>query len=243
MVNAVTEDDPLPPHVVEEIARRSAGSPLFLFELLDVVRETGSVEALPDSVEAVVAADIDRLAPADRTVLRYAAVLGTSFDPQLLARPPPRRCRARRRRLERDSATSSSSTRRGRAPLPQHPHPRRRVRGTAVPASPRAPRPGRRGDRGDLRRGGGRRARAPLLRGAALRRGLALLQARRRPRDGDLRQRRGRSLLRARAARRNPCARRSRIASARTPGSRSARCSRPPGRSTGRSWRSGGQPD
>jgi class 3 adenylate cyclase/tetratricopeptide (TPR) repeat protein len=84
MVHAVTEDDPLPPHVVEEIARRSAGSPLFLVELLDVVRESGSVEALPDSVEAVIAAGIDRLAPADRTVLRYAAVLGTSFDPGLL---------------------------------------------------------------------------------------------------------------------------------------------------------------
>ena len=69
----------------DEIAQRSGGSPLFLFELLDVVRRTGSVGSLPDSVEAVVAADIDRLSPADRTVLRYAAVLGTSVDPTLLA--------------------------------------------------------------------------------------------------------------------------------------------------------------
>lgn len=85
LVNAATDDDPLPSHAVEEIARRAGGSPLFLFELLDVVRETGSVEALPDSVEAVVAAEIDRLSPADRTVLRYAAVLGTSVDRALLA--------------------------------------------------------------------------------------------------------------------------------------------------------------
>ena len=86
MVNAATEDDPLPPHIVEEIARRSSGSPLFLFELLDLVRTTGSVGSLPESVEAVVAADIDELSPADRTVLRYASVLGTAFDPSLLAR-------------------------------------------------------------------------------------------------------------------------------------------------------------
>lgn len=85
LANAVTDDDPLPSHVVEEIASRAGGSPLFLFELLDVVRQTGSIETLPDSVEAVVAAEIDRLAPADRTVLRYAAVLGTTFDPALLA--------------------------------------------------------------------------------------------------------------------------------------------------------------
>ncbi len=85
MVNAATDDDPLAPHVVDEIARRAAGSPLFLFELLDVVRETGSTESLPESVEAVVAAEIDRLSPADRTILRYASVLGTSFDPGLLA--------------------------------------------------------------------------------------------------------------------------------------------------------------
>ena len=73
-----------PPHV-EEIARRSSGSPLFLFELLDLVRTTGSVSSLPESVEAVVAADIDGSRPADRTVLRYAAVLGTRFDPSLFA--------------------------------------------------------------------------------------------------------------------------------------------------------------
>ena len=42
----------------------------------------GSTAALPDSVEAVIAGDIDRLSPSDRTVLRYASVLGASFDPE-----------------------------------------------------------------------------------------------------------------------------------------------------------------
>jgi class 3 adenylate cyclase/tetratricopeptide (TPR) repeat protein len=85
IVRLATDDQPLSPNDVDEIARRSAGSPLFLFELLDMVRETGTTEALPDSVESVIAGEIDRLSPSDRTVLRYASVLGASFDTALLA--------------------------------------------------------------------------------------------------------------------------------------------------------------
>lgn len=85
MVELLTEDEPLPPHHVEEIARRAGGNALFLFELLEAVRATGSVDSLPDSVESLVSGEIDRLSPADRTVLRYASVLGASFDPVLLA--------------------------------------------------------------------------------------------------------------------------------------------------------------
>ncbi len=84
IVEALTEDAPLHAHEVEAIARRSGGNTLFLFELLETVRATGTTEALPDSIEAVIAGEIDRLAPTDRTILRYAAVLGASFDPDLL---------------------------------------------------------------------------------------------------------------------------------------------------------------
>jgi tetratricopeptide (TPR) repeat protein len=85
IVELATDAEPLRPHEVEELARRSGGSPLFVLELLDVARTTGTTEALPDSVEAVVTAEIDRLAPPDRTVLRYASVLGTVFNRSLLA--------------------------------------------------------------------------------------------------------------------------------------------------------------
>ena len=84
LVNRLTEDAPLRPHDVTEIARRSAGNGLFLVELLDTVRARGSVGALPDSVESLIAGEIDRLAPTDRTILRYAAVVGASVDPELL---------------------------------------------------------------------------------------------------------------------------------------------------------------
>ncbi len=84
MLRSATDDDPLRPHEIEELARRSGGNPLFLFQLLDMVRSTGTMGALPDSIESLIAGEIDQLAPTDRTVLRYASVLGTSFDPGLL---------------------------------------------------------------------------------------------------------------------------------------------------------------
>ncbi len=84
VIEAITEDAPLRADAAETIAERSGGNPLFLLELLDAVRESGSVESLPDSVEALIAGEIDQLAPADRTILRYASVLGTSFDPALV---------------------------------------------------------------------------------------------------------------------------------------------------------------
>jgi class 3 adenylate cyclase/tetratricopeptide (TPR) repeat protein len=86
LVELVTDEQPLRPHETESIARRSGGSPLFLLELLDVACASGGADALPESIEALAVADIDRLSPSDRTVLRYASVLGPRFDPRLLAR-------------------------------------------------------------------------------------------------------------------------------------------------------------
>ena len=84
IVEITTEEQPFRPHAVEELARRSGGSPLFLLELLNVARAAGTTHELPDSVEAVVTADIDRLSAADRIVLRYASVLGVAFEEDLL---------------------------------------------------------------------------------------------------------------------------------------------------------------
>jgi class 3 adenylate cyclase/tetratricopeptide (TPR) repeat protein len=78
-----TDDAPLPPHVLTALAERSGGNPLFLAELLEAAR-SGGLETMPDTLEALLTAQIDRLAPRDRTVLRCAAVLGTSFSRELL---------------------------------------------------------------------------------------------------------------------------------------------------------------
>lgn len=65
------------------IVRRAGGNPLFLQEL---VSSAGVEEAeeLPDTVDAVVGARIDRLSPPDRALLRWASVLGVVFDSALI---------------------------------------------------------------------------------------------------------------------------------------------------------------
>jgi class 3 adenylate cyclase/tetratricopeptide (TPR) repeat protein len=85
LIDLATEDAPFPPHEVVELSDRSGGNPLFLQELMRAARTAGSVEGLPDSIEGMVTAEIDRLTSADRRVIRYASVLGVTFDATLLA--------------------------------------------------------------------------------------------------------------------------------------------------------------
>lgn len=77
----------LPPEELAAITERAGGNPLFVQELVAATRvsEQG-LEALPESVEGVVTSRIDNLAAADRALLRWASVLGTSFSSKLVAR-------------------------------------------------------------------------------------------------------------------------------------------------------------
>jgi class 3 adenylate cyclase/tetratricopeptide (TPR) repeat protein len=63
---------------IAQIYDRSGGNPLFLEELAELVADGGDVGQLPDSLRGLVAARLDRLAPAQRAVLDNAAVLGTT---------------------------------------------------------------------------------------------------------------------------------------------------------------------
>jgi len=62
------------------VAERSGGNPLFVRELVAAAREGGAVADLPETVETLITARLDRLDPADRLLLRYASVVGPSFD-------------------------------------------------------------------------------------------------------------------------------------------------------------------
>ena len=84
LAEAASDDDPLPPHVLRTVAERSGGNPQFLLDLLRSAADSG-VAGLPDSVEAAAMAEIDRLAPADRTIVRRSAVLGLTFHPRMVA--------------------------------------------------------------------------------------------------------------------------------------------------------------
>jgi class 3 adenylate cyclase/tetratricopeptide (TPR) repeat protein len=85
LAKVATEEVPLPPHVLKALTERSGGNPFFLGELVAAALAGAALDELPGSVEALMAANIDRLAPSERTVLRYAAVLGASFETNLLA--------------------------------------------------------------------------------------------------------------------------------------------------------------
>ncbi len=69
---------------VAALMERAAGNPLFLRELASVGEKAHDAEDLPETVESLVATRIDRLAPGDRALLRWASVLGVSFSASLI---------------------------------------------------------------------------------------------------------------------------------------------------------------
>jgi class 3 adenylate cyclase/tetratricopeptide (TPR) repeat protein len=84
LLHRATATAPLPAHRLAALAERAAGNPLFLRELVAQLAAGGSPDSLPSSVEAAIGARIDRLASADRRVLRCASVLGLDVDNSLL---------------------------------------------------------------------------------------------------------------------------------------------------------------
>lgn len=75
--------------VAEETGRRALeaaeGNPLFLEQLLAMQAEHGAELGVPPTIQAVLAARIDRLPPVERTVVQRAAVLGRVFSRRALA--------------------------------------------------------------------------------------------------------------------------------------------------------------
>jgi tetratricopeptide (TPR) repeat protein len=84
LAEAATATAPIAPHQLAALTERSGGNPLFLKELLAAIDATDGLEALPDSVEALITARIDRLSNDDRNLLRRLSVLGQRFPMTLL---------------------------------------------------------------------------------------------------------------------------------------------------------------
>ena len=85
LARAATEDAPLSERELSLLVARSGGNALFLRELIAVARSGEAVESLPESIEEVAAARIDRLPVDARRLLRRMSVLGQSFPVNLLA--------------------------------------------------------------------------------------------------------------------------------------------------------------
>ena len=90
----------LPEVLVRQVAEKAEGNPLFAEEIVSFLSERGILHtkdgklefdagavaaALPASVQSILSARVDRLAPKDRTLLQAASVIGRRFKPDLLA--------------------------------------------------------------------------------------------------------------------------------------------------------------
>jgi tetratricopeptide (TPR) repeat protein len=97
MVLNVAGTDTLPPEIVEEIAERTDGVPLFVEELTKAVLESGAHSAtalssvpspgllVPATLHASLMARLDRLGPVAKDVAQTGAAIGREFRFQLLA--------------------------------------------------------------------------------------------------------------------------------------------------------------
>jgi class 3 adenylate cyclase len=100
LVQARLGVDAAPEGLVRLVTEKAEGNALFAEEILSFLGERGVLRtsdgkvefdanavgaALPASVQSLLTARVDRLAPQDRAMLQAAAVIGRRFDPQLLA--------------------------------------------------------------------------------------------------------------------------------------------------------------
>ncbi|MDT5070407.1 MAG: hypothetical protein QOK02_6562 [Mycobacterium sp.] len=99
LVSELLGDDPSVDALGQKIAERAAGNPFFAEEMVRDLAERGVLRgvrtahfstsgvaevSMPATVQATIAARIDRLAPQAKRTLSAAAVIGSRFDPGLL---------------------------------------------------------------------------------------------------------------------------------------------------------------
>ena len=100
LVQARLEVEALPEAMARQVTEKAEGNPLFAEEIVSFLTERGVVRtaagkldfdagalaaALPASLQSLLTARVDRLAPDDRALLQVASDIGRRFDSQLLA--------------------------------------------------------------------------------------------------------------------------------------------------------------
>jgi class 3 adenylate cyclase/DNA-binding winged helix-turn-helix (wHTH) protein/tetratricopeptide (TPR) repeat protein len=89
VLQSVPQAAQLPAPLQQAIVAKAAGNPFFVEELTSAAVEHGDHAGplpLPDTIEAVLAARLDRLPPEDKRLLQTAAVIGTEVPVPLLQR-------------------------------------------------------------------------------------------------------------------------------------------------------------
>ena len=85
LVRSVPRAATLSDHLIQNVAAKAGGNPLFLEELAWNLEENDTDSlSIPDTVQGVLAARIDRLAPADKRLLQTSAVIGVQVPFTLL---------------------------------------------------------------------------------------------------------------------------------------------------------------
>jgi class 3 adenylate cyclase/tetratricopeptide (TPR) repeat protein len=81
LIGGLMRDAGATPEVLEALAERADGNPLFAEEMVQRLAEEGGTRAaeLPDTVQGLLAARLDSLAPLERHLVAHAAVVGRTF--------------------------------------------------------------------------------------------------------------------------------------------------------------------
>jgi class 3 adenylate cyclase/tetratricopeptide (TPR) repeat protein len=83
---ALADEVALSSETLAALTERSGGNPLFVRELVLAARAGDRLETLPESVESLLTTRIDTLEPEHRLLLRYAAVVGPTFELDFVGR-------------------------------------------------------------------------------------------------------------------------------------------------------------
>jgi class 3 adenylate cyclase len=91
LVDALLSDVDLSPEERQAVLAKTEGNPLYLEETVRMLAEEGKagIGRIPDTLQALIAARIDRLAPDAKGLLQRAAVIGRIFWESALARLSP----------------------------------------------------------------------------------------------------------------------------------------------------------
>jgi tetratricopeptide (TPR) repeat protein len=87
IVHSITQDHALPDSLAQTIIAKAEGNPFFLEELTRAVIEPGALQAettVPERIQGVLMARMDRLPEEPKRLLQTASVLGREFSPTLL---------------------------------------------------------------------------------------------------------------------------------------------------------------
>jgi len=79
LLDELAAEWPIPPAARTEIAEAAEGNPLFVEQMVAMLAEAGEAAAIPPTIQALLAARLDRLPPLERAVLERAAVVGKEF--------------------------------------------------------------------------------------------------------------------------------------------------------------------